>query len=60
MLRLVGSRYHFRRIIPSPLRPVLGKSEIWISLGTAGKLEARRRTAELHAQTTDLFRASAA
>ncbi|GBR55839.1 DUF6538 domain-containing protein [Gluconobacter sphaericus] len=56
MLRLVGSRYHFRRIIPSPLRPVLGKSEIWISLGTAGKIEARRRAAELHAQTTDLFR----
>ncbi|MFB9915954.1 tyrosine-type recombinase/integrase [Gluconobacter kanchanaburiensis] len=32
------------------------KNEIWISLGTAGKVEARRRAAELHAQTSDVFR----
>jgi len=38
------------------LRPILGKSEIWISLGRAGKVEARRRAAELHGQMTDLFK----
>ncbi|WP_408871270.1 hypothetical protein [Gluconobacter cerinus] len=30
MLKLVGSRFHFRRVVPVPLRPILGKSEIWI------------------------------
>ncbi|MEJ5155406.1 DUF6538 domain-containing protein [Gluconobacter wancherniae] len=38
------------------LRPILGKSEIWTSLGTAGKVEARRRAAELHAQTRDVLK----
>ena len=56
MLKQVGSRFHFRRVVPEALRPILGKSEIWISLGTAGKVEAKRRAAELHAQTTDVFR----
>ncbi|MFT8326884.1 DUF6538 domain-containing protein [Gluconobacter oxydans] len=56
VLKQVGSRFHFRRIVPQALRPILGKSEIWISLGTAGKVEARRRAAELHAQTSDVFR----
>lgn len=56
MLKLVGSRFHFRRVVPTPLRPILGKSEIWISLGRAGKVEARRRAAELHGQMTDLFK----
>lgn len=56
MLKQVGSRFHFRRVVPEALRPILGKSELWISLGTAGKVEARRRAAELHAQTSDLFR----
>ncbi|MBS1058415.1 DUF6538 domain-containing protein [Gluconobacter sp. Dm-44] len=56
VLKQVGSRFHFRRVVPEALRPILGKSEIWISLGTAGKVEARRRAAELHAQTSDLFR----
>ncbi|MBS1021251.1 tyrosine-type recombinase/integrase [Gluconobacter cerinus] len=55
MLKLVGSRFHFRRVVPVSLRPILGKSEIWISLGRAGKVEARRRAAELHGQMTDLF-----
>ncbi|MGY8604664.1 tyrosine-type recombinase/integrase [Gluconobacter cerinus] len=55
MLKLVGSRFHFRRVVPVPLRPILGKSEIWISLGRAGKVEARHRAAQLHEQTTDLF-----
>ncbi|WP_249195523.1 DUF6538 domain-containing protein [Gluconobacter cerinus] len=55
MLKLVGSRFHFRRVVPVPLRPILGKSEIWISLGRAGKVEARHRAAQLHGQMTDLF-----
>jgi len=56
VLKQVGSRFHFLRVVPEALRPILGKSEIWISLGTAGKVEARRRAAELHAQTSDVFR----
>lgn len=53
MLKQVGSRFH---VVPEAFRPILGKSEIWISLETAGKVEARRRVAELHAQTSDVFR----
>ncbi|MFT9325557.1 MAG: DUF6538 domain-containing protein [Acetobacter sp.] len=32
MLALVGTHYHFRRVIPVALRPLFGKTEFWISL----------------------------
>ncbi|WP_331711321.1 DUF6538 domain-containing protein, partial [Acetobacter malorum] len=37
MLRLLGSHYHFRRTIPHPLRPLLGRTEISLSLQTNSK-----------------------
>jgi len=56
VLKQVGSRFHFRRVVSEELRPILGKSEIWTSLGTVGTVEARRRAAELHAQTRDVLK----
>lgn len=56
MLALVGTHYHFRRIVPVALRPLFGKTEFWISLKTGSKSEARLSAMALHAQTSALFR----
>ncbi|MDR6182928.1 DUF6538 domain-containing protein [Asaia bogorensis] len=48
MLRLIGSRYHFRRAVPKDIQPLLRRSEISLSLDTSAKLEARRRAAQLY------------
>lgn len=62
MLRAIPSRrteqprYHFRRIVPALLRPLLGKSEISLVLHTSDKLVARERAAALYARTGQLFR----
>ncbi|TQL14933.1 hypothetical protein FBY58_1864 [Zymomonas mobilis] len=37
MLVLVGTHYHFRRVVPVALRPLFGKTEFWISLKTENK-----------------------
>ena len=63
MLRAIPSRrtgqprYHFRRIVPALLRPLLGKTEISLVLHTSDKLVARERAAALYARTGQLFRA---
>ncbi|WP_346773217.1 DUF6538 domain-containing protein [Asaia bogorensis] len=51
MLRLIGSRYHFRRAVPKDIQPLLRRSEISLSLDTSAKLEARRRAAQLYDRT---------
>ena len=56
MLALVGTHYHFRRVVPVALRPLFGKTEFWISLKTGNKSEARLSAMALHAQTSALFR----
>ncbi|BAU37244.1 phage integrase [Acetobacter pasteurianus NBRC 101655] len=56
MLVLVGTHYHFRRVVPVALRPLFGKTEFWISLKTGSKSEARLSAMALHAQTSALFR----
>lgn len=56
MLALVGTHYHFRRVVPVALRPLFGKTEFWISLKTGNKSEARLSAMTLHAQTSALFR----
>ncbi|WP_321403844.1 site-specific integrase [Maridesulfovibrio sp.] len=43
-LCLQGHTYHYRKVIPAPLRPYLGKREIKKSLQTGNKLEARRKS----------------
>ncbi|MFT8884660.1 MAG: DUF6538 domain-containing protein, partial [Acetobacter papayae] len=56
MLRAIPSRrtgqprYHFRRIVPALLRPLLGKTEISLVLHTSDKLVARERAAALYAR----------
>ncbi|MBS1078282.1 tyrosine-type recombinase/integrase [Gluconobacter kondonii] len=55
MLRIRGTTYHFRRIVPLALRSALNQREIWVSLKTGYQSEARRRASLLHARTTELF-----
>ncbi|MBF0862796.1 DUF6538 domain-containing protein [Gluconobacter kanchanaburiensis] len=55
MLRIRGTTYHFRRIVPPALRSVLDQREIWVSLKTGYQSEARKRASLLHARTTELF-----
>nr|WP_281702017.1 DUF6538 domain-containing protein [Acetobacter malorum] len=55
MLRVRGTTYHFRRIVPPALRAALNRQEIWVSLKTGYQNEARKRASLLHARTTELF-----
>ncbi|MBS1081173.1 DUF6538 domain-containing protein [Gluconobacter kondonii] len=55
MLRIRGTTYHFRRIVPPALRSALNQREIWVSLKTGYQNEARKRASALHARTTELF-----
>ncbi|MBS0987555.1 hypothetical protein JK182_02445 [Acetobacter okinawensis] len=55
MLRVRGTTYHFRRIVPLALRDALIQREIWVSLKTGYQNEARKRASLLHARTTELF-----
>nr|WP_233129166.1 DUF6538 domain-containing protein [Acetobacter sp. DsW_54] len=55
MLRVRGTTYHFRRIVPPALRAALNRREIWVSLTTDYQNEARKRASILHARTTELF-----
>ncbi|WP_311768059.1 DUF6538 domain-containing protein [Zymomonas mobilis] len=55
ILRVRGTTYHFRRIVPPALRTALNRQEIWISMKTGYQNEARKRTSLLHARTTELF-----
>lgn len=58
MLRIRGTTYHFRRIVPPALRSILNQREIWVSLKTGYQSEARKRASLLHARTTELFDAT--
>ncbi|ATI12672.1 MULTISPECIES: DUF6538 domain-containing protein [Acetobacter] len=40
MLRVRGTTYHFRRIVPPALRTALNRREIWVSLKTGYQNEA--------------------
>lgn len=42
-LQLRGSTYYFRRPVPEPLRPIVGKAELVESLRTKDREEAKRR-----------------
>lgn len=55
MLRVRGTTYHFRRIVPPALRAALNRREIWVSLKTGYQNEGRKRASLLHARTTELF-----
>lgn len=55
MLRVRGTTYHFRRIVPPTLRAALNRREIWVSLKTGYQNEARKRASLLHARITKPF-----
>ncbi|WP_366125538.1 DUF6538 domain-containing protein [Acetobacter cerevisiae] len=49
------SGYHFRRRVPSHLRDVLGKREVWHSLGTTKRDMAKAYACEVYVSTEKLF-----
>jgi len=55
LIRLT-SGYHFRRRVPSPIRDILGKNEIWHSLKTSSRSHAKPFACEIYAITERLFR----
>lgn len=54
MLLRLPSGYHFRRHIPSHLRDVLGKREVWHSLGTTKRDMAKTYVCEIYVSTEKL------
>lgn len=55
MLVRQGSVYHFRRAVPARLRPLVGKDEIWGSLGTSCATNARARAGVIYAAVERYF-----
>lgn len=55
MLVRQGSVYHYRRAVPARLRPIVGKSELWCSLGTASATAARAKAGMLYAAVERYF-----
>lgn len=47
--------YHFRRVVPEPIRKAVGQREIWVSLATCKKREARLKAGLIYSQTEKLF-----
>ncbi len=55
MLKRQGRNFHFRRIVPAPLRPLVGQREFWASLGTSSATVARARAGRLYARTEEIL-----
>lgn len=51
-----GGRFYFRRLIPTDLRPLFGKTEIKYSLGAVGVRVARSRASYIAAKIDRLFK----
>lgn len=56
MLIRLTSGYHFRRRVPNAIRNILGKKEIWHSLGTTNRHNAKPYACEIYASSERLFR----
>ena len=54
-LRLKGSTWHFRMVVPQDLRAAAGRREVIRSTGTSDKAHARRVAARELVRTTDWF-----
>lgn len=55
MLVRQGSVFHYRRAVPARLRPIIGKSELWCSLGTGSATSARAKAGVLYAAVERYF-----
>lgn len=55
MLVRQGAVYHFRRRVPERLRAVIGKRELWYSLRTTERQQAKSRAAALWVWTEQVF-----
>ena len=56
---LVRQGLHFRRAVPARLRPVVGRGELWASLGTSSRVVARVRAGRLYAVAEEIFAVAA-
>lgn len=56
MLIRLQSGYHFRRAAPSHIRDIVGKKELWLSLGTNKREVAKPYACAVFAETERLFR----
>lgn len=56
MLIRLQSGYHFRRAVPSHIRDIVGKKELWLSLGTNKREVAKPYACAVFAETERLFR----
>lgn len=56
MLIRLPDGYYFRRAVPSHIRDVIGKKELWLSLGTAKRETAKPYACAIFAETERLFR----
>lgn len=55
MLVRQGAVYHFRRRVPQRLHPIIRKREVWYSLRTSDRQEAKARAAALWVWTDRVF-----
>ena len=55
MLTRQGIVFHFRRVVPARLRPLIGKREWWASLCTASATLARARAGLLYAAAEEVI-----
>ncbi len=55
MLKRQGLHFHFRRVVPKPLRPLVGQREFWASLATSSATVARGRAGRLYALTEEIL-----
>lgn len=56
MLIRLQSGYHFRRAVPSHICDIVGKKELWLSLGTNKREVAKPYACAVFAETERLFR----
>lgn len=55
MMTKIAGKWHFRRVVPSPLRQSLGQREIWLSLQTGRETVARARAGVIYGKVENLF-----
>ncbi|WP_408740816.1 DUF6538 domain-containing protein [Acetobacter sp. LMG 32666] len=55
MLRVMGTRYYFRRAVPRDIQAILGRKEFSLALKTSNKVIARERAGLLYGRIGELF-----
>ena len=58
MIVLQGGVFHYRRVVPSPIRSLLGQREVWVSLKTPYRRIAESRAARFNGLVEGVFMAA--